>query len=280
MISLPYFYEIASILIHFPSLISQLPNVVIYLFILFASSNRFPFDSVFDTLSLPAKSTIFNIALMYFVSPSSIQRCNNTIWITAWLLDDRLFFIIKKILSKSPLFFSILLPVSHRKTTPLLTWPESLSGLWCKFRFNRFISIPVSSLVIDQYLALIRNQVKNIVKIKFDETDSNCELSHVHPLFYPRKNVFYRIVKVSRFSMITITPKYCVGFPSSSLTVCEEGSVVSFKERIHKMLAFFINIFLFSRIKNPVKFEGLFLVVFSLQSDARFGGWEGLWNFV
>lgn len=46
----------------------HLPNVVISLFILLAYSSLGPNDSVLETLSLPAKSTIFSIPFKYFVS--------------------------------------------------------------------------------------------------------------------------------------------------------------------------------------------------------------------
>ena len=78
---------------------------MIYLFILLASSRRFPLDYVFETLSLPARSTIFSIPLRYFVSPASFQRWRTVIWITAWLLEDLLFWVKRYLLLLSLQFF-------------------------------------------------------------------------------------------------------------------------------------------------------------------------------
>jgi hypothetical protein len=52
----------------------HLPRVVISLLMRLASSRRLPLDSVLDTRSLPARSTIFSMPFRYFVSPCSFQR--------------------------------------------------------------------------------------------------------------------------------------------------------------------------------------------------------------
>lgn len=93
------------------------PKVVISLFMRFASSKRFPLDSVFDTRSLPAKSTIFSIPLTYFVSPPSFHLWSTAIWITAWLRDDRLFSITASVLLPSTRFFLFVLLFGRKKTT-------------------------------------------------------------------------------------------------------------------------------------------------------------------
>lgn len=102
-----YFSACASRLMHFP-------RVVIYLLILFASSKRLPLDYVFETLSLPARSTILSMALRYRVSPPSFHLWSTVIWITAWLLDDRLFFILKNIQSMFLMSFLLSPPSSYR----------------------------------------------------------------------------------------------------------------------------------------------------------------------
>jgi hypothetical protein len=126
-----YFSACASRFIHFP-------NVVIYLFIRLAYSRRLPLDSVFDTRSLPAKSTILSIPFKYFVSPTSFQRCSTVTWITAWLRDDRLFCILSEVPLKSLPFFVTWLPYAYRKISHQLNALILPSNLWYEPPINCF----------------------------------------------------------------------------------------------------------------------------------------------
>lgn len=94
-----YFSAWASRFMHFP-------NVVISLLMRLAYYRRFPLDSVFETRSLPAKSTTFSIPFMYLVYPPSFHLCNTVIWITAWLREDLLFLIMGCLLRLFLLSFS------------------------------------------------------------------------------------------------------------------------------------------------------------------------------
>ena len=119
-----YFYACASKLMH-------LPKEVISLLMRLAYYNRLPFDYVLETRSLPARSTIFSIPLRYFVSPLSVHLWRTVIWMTAWLRDDRLFFVRDGVLRRSTRSFLFLLPCAQSRRVLLLCARKLRRDLGC-----------------------------------------------------------------------------------------------------------------------------------------------------